>query len=89
MNAQRSLWHDTAVTVDEVMAVWSHDRNFRSRSQIAEALGRAKSPALIAVLGVLVGIGYLTIRKIDLPNGVSMFEYAASQKWLDDGGFLF
>jgi len=89
MNAQKSLFHDQTPTVDEVMAVWASDRNFRSRLQIAEALGRAKSPALIAVIGVLTGIGYLTCRKITLPNRVDMFEYAPTPKWEQDGRFLF
>lgn len=89
MNAQRSMFHDQTPTVDEVMAVWGKDRQFRSRLQIAEALGRAKSPSLIATIGVLVGIGYLTVRGVNLPNRVTMYEYAPTQKWETDGRFLF
>lgn len=84
MNAQRSLFQDTMPSVDEVMSVWANDRKFRSRLQIAEALGRAKSPTLISVIQVLTGIGYLTIREIPLPNRVVMFEYAPSEKWFDN-----
>jgi len=84
MNAQRSLFHDQTPTIDEVMAVWTSDRKFRSRLQIAEALGRAKSPALIAILQVLSSIGYLTVREVELPNRITMFEYAPAQKWFDD-----
>lgn len=85
MNAQRSLFHDQTPTIDEVMSVWQSDRNFRSRLQIAEALGRAKSPSLIAMLGVLSGVGYLTIREITLPNRVVMYEYAPTVKWQEEG----
>jgi len=89
MNAQRSMFHDQTPTVDEVMGVWGSDRKFRSRLEIAEALGRAKSPALIATLGVLTGIGYLTVQEVRLPNRVTMYEYAPTKKWEDDGRFLF
>jgi hypothetical protein len=85
MNAQRSLFHDQAPTVDEIMSAWQHDRNFRSRLEIAEKLGRAKSPALIATINVLVSIGYLTVREIDLPNKVTMYQYSPSEKWLAEG----
>lgn len=84
MNAQRSLFQDQAPTVDEVMAVWTHDRGWRSRQQIATALGRSKSPSLIAVVNVLVAIGYLTCRNDPLPNGVNYFTYSPAQKWYDD-----
>jgi len=86
MNAQRSLFHDQTPTVDEVMGGWSQDRGWRSRQQIAVALGRSKSPALIAVINVLVAIGYLTCRNEPLPNGVDYYKYSPSQKWEDDGG---
>lgn len=84
MNAQRSLFHDTMPTVDEVMSVWVNDREFRSRLQIAEALGRAKSPTLISVIQVLVGIGYLTVREVTLPNRVTMYEYSPSPRWYEN-----
>ncbi len=84
MNAQRSLFHDTMPTVDEVMSVWAGDRIFRSRLQIAEALGRSKSPTLISVIQVLTGIGYLTVREITLPNRVVMYEYAPSARWYEN-----
>lgn len=82
MNDQRSLFHDTMPTVDEVMSVWTKDRNFRSRLQIAEALGRSKTPTLISVIQVLVGIGYLTVREIKLPNRIIMYEYSPSAQYL-------
>lgn len=85
MNAQRSLFHDASPTFDEVMSVWANDRKFRSRLKIAEALGRAKSPSLVAIIGALVGIGYLTVREVELPNRVIMYEYAATKKWEEDG----
>lgn len=88
MNAQRSLFHDQAPTIDEVMSVWADDRGWRSRAVIAQALGRSKSPALIAVINVLVSIGYLTCVNEPLPNGVDYFKYSPSQKWYDDGGIF-
>lgn len=89
MNKQRSMFHEQQPGFDEVMSVWAGDRKFRSRLQIAEALGRTKSPALIAVIGVLVGVGYLTIREVDLPNHVTMYEYAPTPKWEQDGRWTF
>jgi len=85
MNAQRSLFHDQTPTVDEVMSVWQHDRNFRSRLEIAEALGRAKSPSLVALINALTSIGYLTVREIPLPNRVVMYQYSPTEKWLTEG----
>lgn len=84
MNAQRSLFHDTAPTFDEVMSVCAKDRAWRSRADIARALGRAKSPALIATIEALTQVGYLTKRVIDLPNGADYFQYAVTQKFLDE-----
>jgi len=83
MNAQRSLFHDQTPTFDEVMALWNNDREWRSRAAIAVNLGRAKSPALIATIEMLVTVGYLTKRVIDLPNHAEYFQYAVSQKWID------
>lgn len=85
MNAQRSLFHDQTPTVDEVMSVWRDDREFRSRLEIAERLGRAKSPALIALINVLAHVGYLTVREIPLPNRVVMYQYSPTEKWLTEG----
>jgi len=84
MNAQRSLFHDQTPTVDEVMSVWQGDREWKSRRMICEALGRAKSPAIISVLTVLTNIGYLTVKNEPLPNGADYYFYAPTQKWLDD-----
>jgi len=84
MNAQRSLFHDQTPTFDEVMALWAGDRDWRSRAEIALALGRSKSPALISTIEMLTRVGYLTKRVIDLPNHAKYFQYAASQKWIDE-----
>lgn len=89
MNAQKSLFSDTAPTFDEVMSAWGGDQKYLTRRQIAEALGRSKSPALIAIIGVLVGMGYLATRTYMLPNNVPMFEYIPTQKWFDDGNVSF
>jgi hypothetical protein len=84
MNAQRSMFHDSAPTFDEVMGLCGKDRKWRSRADIAKALGRAKSPALIATIEMLVATGYLTKRNRPLPNGADYFQYATSQKYLDE-----
>lgn len=82
MNQQRSLFHDTAPTLDEVMSVWDEARpEWWSRAQIAEKLGRSKSPALIATIGVCVAMGFLTIKNERLPNGSDYFMYQATPKW--------
>lgn len=83
MNAQRSLFQDQTPTFDEVMQLWAGDRNWRSRAEIALALGRAKSPALITTVEMLTTVGYLTKRVIDLPNRAQYFQYAVAQKWID------
>lgn len=83
MIAQRSLFHDQTPTFDEIMAIWADNRDWVSRAGIAVKLGRAKSPSLIATIEVLVTVGYLTKRVIDLPNGAEYFQYAVSQKWID------
>lgn len=83
MNPQRSLFFDQAPTFDEIMSLWAGDREWRSRAEIATKLGRSKSPTLIATLEMLTSVGYLTKRVIDLPNGAQYFQYAVSQKWID------
>ena len=76
MNAQKSLFHDQAPTIDEVMSAWDLERlEWLSRAMIAEKLGRSKSPALIAAIGVLVGMGMLTLKVERLPNGADYYLY--------------
>lgn len=82
MNAQKSLFHDQSPTLDEVMSAWDADRpEWLSRAHIAEKLGRSKSPALIAVVGVAVGMGFLTLKIERLPNGADYYLYQATPKW--------
>lgn len=82
MDKQMSLAHDTTPTVEEVMALWwGRDIGWASRKHIADALGRSKSPALLAMLGVCVGMGFLERRAVPLPNGISMFEYRPTGRW--------
>jgi len=86
MNAQRSLFQDNTPTFDEIMSAWNGDREWLSRSEIARALGRSKSPILIAVINVLVNVGYLTVKNEPLPNGADYFKYSPTAKWYEDGG---
>lgn len=82
MNAQRSLFHDSAPTLDEIMSVFDFPvANWLSRKEIADKLGRSKSPTLIAHLSVAVKLGYLLEAKQKLPNGADYFLYSPSQKW--------
>jgi len=84
MNAQKSLFHDKTPTVDEVMSVWDQERpEWLSRAMVAERLGRSKSPALIAVIGVCTGMGFLTVKNERLPNGADYYLYQPCQRWWD------
>lgn len=82
MNSQKSLFVDHAPTLDEVMSAWDEKRpEWLSRAMIAEKLGRSKSPALIAVLGVACGMGFLTRKNEVLPNGADYYLYQPTAKW--------
>lgn len=82
MNMQRSLFHDQTPTLDEVMSAWNSAPDaWASRTEIAAALGRAKSPTLIAVINVCVSLGFLTSKNDRLPNGMDYFKYQPTQKW--------
>ena len=84
MNQQKSLFADQSPTLDEVMSVWDETRlEWMSRAQIAERLGRAKSPALIAVIGVCVGMGFLAVKNEILPNRANYYLYQPTKKWWD------
>jgi len=82
MDKQMSFAHDTAPTVDEVLEIWrGHEKVWLTRKEIGDALGRAKSPTLIAVIGVAVGMGLIATKTVKLPNGVPMFQYRPTGKW--------
>ena len=84
MNSQKSLFTDQSPTLDEVMSAWDEKRpEWLSRAMIAEKLGRSKSPALIAIIGVAVGMGFLTVKNEVLPNRADYFLYQPTQKWYD------
>lgn len=79
---QMSLTHDQTPTIDEVMELWQgRAGEWATRKHIADALGRAKSPALISVIGIAVGMGFLERRVTRLPNNVDMFEYRPTGRW--------
>jgi len=85
MNAQKSLFHDTAPTLDEIMSAWDYGKPvWMSRKQIAEKLGRAKSPTLIAFVNVAVSLGYLEVKNEVLPNGADYFLYTPTAKYWTD-----
>lgn len=84
MNMQRSMFQDQTPTLDEIMSAWhSAPTVWASRAEIAAALGRAKSPTLIAVINVCVALGYLTCKNNPLPNKADYFKYQPTQKWLE------
>lgn len=87
MNAQRSLFHDTVPTIDEVMSAWDlAHQDWISRKELAARLGRAKSPTLIALVNVAASLGYLEVRNDVLPNGADYYKYRPSKGWLDAQG---
>lgn len=71
------LAHDTTPTVDDVLSVWTqeHQKVWLSRKEIADCLARSKSPSLITIIGVAVGLGLLQTKTVKLPNGTHMFMY--------------
>jgi len=82
MNQQKSLFTDQPPTLDEVMSAWDEKHpEWLSRAMIAEKLGRSKSPALIAMVGVAVGMGFLTLKNEILPNGANYYLYQPTAKW--------
>jgi len=87
MNEQRSLKQDTPYTLDEPMQAWHPfgDDVWLTRLEIAEKIGRSKTPGLIAIIGILVGMGYLETRLVALPNRVDMFQYRPTRRWWEDG----
>jgi len=83
MDKQMGLAHDTTPTVDEVMEIWrDHEKIWLTRKEIADCLGRSKSPSLIATIGVAVGMGFLTRKTTRLPNRVDMYQYRPTGKWV-------
>lgn len=81
---QQSLFHDTAPTLDEIMGAWKFgEYEWKSRAMIAQKIGRAKSPALITLLGVAVGMGFLDLKNEILPNRVNYFLYRPTLQWFD------
>lgn len=83
MDEQMGLVHDTTPTIDEVLEIWrGHEGIWLTRKEVCDCLGRAKSPALIAVIGVAVGMGFLSSKTTKLPNGVPMFQYRPTEKWI-------
>jgi hypothetical protein len=85
MNTQQSLFFDKVPTLDEVMSAWGEERKWLTRAEIAKRLGRAKSPALIAQIGILVGMQYLASQTVTLPNHVDMYMYCPTNAWVEAG----
>lgn len=85
MFAQKSLFSDQAPTLDEIMSAWDLQRaTWLSRAQIAQKLRRAKSPALISVINVALGMGYLEVKNEILPNGADYYLYVPTARWYSD-----
>lgn len=85
MNAQRSLFHDTVPTLDELLSAWGILRRseWLSRKELAARLGRSKSPTLIALINVAVSLNYLEVQKEVLPNGADYYKYRPSAEWVN------
>jgi len=77
---QMGLAHDTTPTVDEVLGLWAgkEKREWMSRKDIADGLARSKSPTLITIIHVAVGLGLLEQKAVRLPNKVDMLMYRPS-----------
>jgi len=74
---QLGLAHDTTPTIEEVLSVWAGQGKpqWMTRKEIAEALGRSKSPSLVVILGIAAGTGLLQQKLVTLPNKIDMFMY--------------
>jgi len=74
---QMGLGHDTTPTVDEVLSIWAgkEKREWMTRKEIADKLARSKSPTLVTIISVAVGLGLLEQKLVTLPNKVKMFMY--------------
>lgn len=72
------LWEfDTPVTDEAVLLAWQGRADYwLTRRQIAEAMHRAKTPAVNARCEALVARGVLRKTLVKLPNGVDMITYA-------------
>jgi len=71
------LWEfDTPVTDSAVILAWQGRANYAlTRRQIAQAMHRAKTPAVNARCEALVERGVLFKILVPLPNGVNMIAY--------------
>jgi len=67
---------DQPITRDEVLDLFHKYPGKYTRRMIAVALGRAKSPSLIAMLHTLCDEGVLTWEYYTLPNHVDMYLYS-------------
>ncbi len=74
---QFKLWQfDTPVTDEAVMQAWQGREDYwLTRRQIAQAMHRAKTPAVNARCENLVQRGILHKQLVKLPNGVDMITY--------------
>lgn len=68
------LGWDMPITEGEVMRVFEQD-TWYTRLAVAKALGRTKSPTLIAMLHLLWQKGWLEVNTMMLPNQVEMYLY--------------
>jgi len=88
---QLKIWKfDEPITHWDVLLAFERDGQWYSRKDIANNLRCAKSPSMISKLTDLAAYGFLHIEDRVLPNGVSYFKYALSERGLDAikaGGF--
>lgn len=81
---QAKLWKfDEPLTHMDVLKAFQREGEWYSRKEIAGNLRCAKSPSLILKMTDLAAEGFLHIEDFPLPNGVSYFKYALSERGLD------
>jgi hypothetical protein len=73
-DTQRNLFFDQPITDDDVLNVIGETR-WMSYLQIAQKLGRRKTPSLIARVKSLAERNCLEYRFKKLPNGVDMHQF--------------
>lgn len=82
--AQARLWKfDEPITHMDVLLAFPLQGQWYSRKQIAEYLRCTKSPSLVLKMTDLAAQGFLHIEDHPLPNGVSYFKYALSERGMD------
>lgn len=78
MQQKALLQFDMPLTDDDILFVLAQNEFF-TRKMIADRLGRAKSPTLVARLNRMASEGLFDVQYHKLPNGVDMWVYSPTQ----------